>query len=182
LDISGFPSRGSENAKVIVVEFSDFECPFCERFAQTVFPELREKFVSAGRIQYMFANNPLPMHTNARMLASAAICAESGGHYWEMHDALFEKKPRTRDSLLLLAEEIGLNPIEFSKCFARDGVLWDRIDSDVKRSIALGLRGTPSFVVGRRTNDGGVLIKKIIRGAQSFETFTKVIEDVANGS
>lgn len=82
VDLVDFPVKGSAQAKAVVVEFSDYECPFCARHATTVLPELMKRFVDGGIVRYALANNPLPMHRNADWLARMALCAGEQGRYW----------------------------------------------------------------------------------------------------
>jgi protein-disulfide isomerase len=103
LDISALPAKGSTSAKIVMIEFSDYECPFCARFSNGVARELHEKFIANGKIRYSFANHPLPIHPNALKLAKLAICAGEQNRYWEMHDALFSNLPKSKEAALMLA-------------------------------------------------------------------------------
>src|SRR6266850_6555168 len=98
MDLDGLPTKGN-NGNLVLVEFSDYECPFCARHANGVAQQLEQKYISTGRIRYAFANNPLPIHQNAKFLASAAICAGKQGRYWGMHDRLFSAQPKSKDQV-----------------------------------------------------------------------------------
>src|SRR5262249_48884223 len=91
IDTVGLPSEGSKQAKVALVEFSDYECPFCSRYSTGAGTELRTEYVKTGKLVHVFVNNPLPVHPAATLLATSAICAGAQGRYWEMHDLLFSE-------------------------------------------------------------------------------------------
>jgi protein-disulfide isomerase len=98
VELVDMPVEGSKEASVVLIEFSDYECPFCQRHATGVGQELRGKYVTTGSIRYAFANNPLPMHQNARFMAAAAICAGQQEYYWQMVSSDWSERsfrPRT---------------------------------------------------------------------------------------
>jgi len=184
-DFTGLPSLGNQKAKVYVIEFADFECPFCKSHATGTFEELKQKFVDSGMVRYIFVNHPLAMHAHARMLATAGICADQQQRFWDLHHLLFERAPRSRYDLLSLVRETELDARGFMKCFDdEDGKIENLIDSQSKQAENLGLQGTPSFAVGRVTDEqhtGRVSIRKVIRGAQPLETFSQIFDEVARG-
>src|SRR5262245_29447014 len=117
LELAGLPVKGPDNARVVLVEFSDYECPYCAQHATGVSHQLDKEFVKTGQIRYAFANNPIPSHPNAVPLAQAAICAGQQDRYWPMHDRLFEVKPKTREELVSVADGLGLDRPAFEQCF-----------------------------------------------------------------
>ncbi|MGH9237725.1 MAG: DsbA family protein [Vicinamibacterales bacterium] len=108
-DLVDFPVKGSAQAKAVIVEFSDYECPFCARHATTVLPELMKRFVDGGLVRYALANNPLPMHPNADWLARMASCAGEQGRYWDIHHGLFASKPASHPAAIALADPLDLD-------------------------------------------------------------------------
>jgi protein-disulfide isomerase len=126
----------------------------------------------------VFANNPLAMHANAPFMATAAICAGEQGHYWDMHDRLFEEPgaPKTRPVVLVLVGEMGMDTTVFEACLDESSTAKERIDRDIEKARELGLTGTPGFALGRIGSEGVVRIETLIRGAQPFATFESAID------
>ncbi|HEY4103224.1 MAG TPA: thioredoxin domain-containing protein [Polyangiaceae bacterium] len=163
------PSFGPDNAKVTVVEFSDFQCPYCSRAASVV-DQMRQKY--GDRIHFVFRQFPLPMHQNARGAAEAALAANAQGKFWEFHDKLFQNQGQlSRDGLEGFAKEAGLNMTEFKK--ALDGKTFAaEVDSDVKMGESVSVEGTPTmFINGAR-----------VQNPTSFETVSAQIESALNGT
>jgi len=163
-------------ARVAVVEFSDFECPFCRRYSRDTLPMLKKEFVDSGKIAYIFKNNPLEaVHSRARDMAIDAICAGEQGRFWDAHHLLF-KGPRdiagTPDAI---AEGLGMDPVKYEACLKRAP---DRLQSEITESTLLGVMGTPTFFLGELANDNTVSVRRRIRGAQSFEVFREAIEEL----
>lgn len=177
IDLAGLPTKGG-NAKIAIVEFSDYECPFCARHANGVARQLEEKYVSSGHIRYAFANNPLAIHPNARFLATAAICAGKQGHYWEMHDRLFSVQSKTKDQIASIAKDLGLNAVAFEECVDRSPEPAKAIQRDAEIAGRFGLTGTPSFSVGVVDDQGRLHVRKFIRGALPLDTFENALKEV----
>jgi len=160
------PAFGPKDALVTIVEFSDFECPFCSRVIPTL-KEIKEKYPNNVRV--IFKQNPLPFHKNARSASYASLAANEQGKFWEMHDKLFENmKSLNRDTYLKLAGELGLDVAKFTKAF--DGGLkkYDaRVNEDQKLGADVMARGTPNFFINGRK----------LTGAQPFASFKTVIDE-----
>lgn len=180
INIAGMPAQGADEAKVAVVEFSDYECPYCARYATTVFPELKNQFISAGKVRYVFANFPLPNHRNAKLLAGAAICAGQQSAYWKMHDELFGSRPKTMEELLDLGKQAGLQMQPFSQCLGEDRPISERIQIDQQIAREFQISGTPSFVLGAIDAQGRVVAEDIIVGAQPLLAFESAITRLLN--
>jgi protein-disulfide isomerase len=178
LDLTHLPSKGSPTAKVILVEFSDYQCPFCARYATGVGKDVEKEFVQTGKVKLVFVNNPLPSHPNAKSLATAAICAGDQGHYWEMHDSLFSVTPKTPEDLMEITQKLLLDSEKFQQCTGKSPEPARVIDRDLKKSKEFQVTGTPSFAIGQVSSQGQVSFKKLIFGAQPIEVFKKTIEDV----
>jgi len=162
------PSFGPEDAKVTVVEFSDFQCPYCSR-AATVVDQVKEKY--GTRVRFVFRQFPLPMHENARGAAEAALAANAQGKFWQFHDMMFKNQGKlTRDSLEGMAKDAGLNVGEFKK--ALDGKTFAAdVDSDVKLGESVAVQGTPTmFINGAR-----------VQNPTSFEAISAQIEGALSG-
>jgi protein-disulfide isomerase len=141
-------TRGSDAAPVTILEFSDFQCPYCKRAQDTLEQVMRE---FPGRVRIVFKDFPLDFHPGARPAALAARCAGAGGRFWEYHDLLFVAQPDfEREDLLRYAERIGLERASFAECLD-SGRFRDAVERDMTEGRALGITGTPTFFVnGRR--------------------------------
>lgn len=159
------PVRGSADARVTVVEFSDFECPFCKRASGTM-ASLLEKY--PGKIKLVYRDFPLEsIHPLARGAAEAARCARDGGKFWEYHDVLFAQSPKLApEDLKRYAVQVGLDAQKFDACV--DGHAHSAgVQSDMDEGQRLGITATPVFFINGRA----------VKGAQPAETFTRVIDD-----
>lgn len=167
----GAPVLGKKSAKVAVMEFSDFQCPFCQRFFNDAFKEIKSKYVDTGKVQFVFRHFPLSFHANAEKAAVAAECAHRQGKFWEYHDVLFTKMQADGTgldaaSLKQYARDLKLNSAKFDQCFDNNETL-EIVKKDMADGTAAGVSGTPTVFVN------GV---KIV-GAQPSANFEKVIEE-----
>lgn len=142
------PSFGPEGAKVTIVEFSDFQCPFCTRAASVVH-QIREKY--GDKVRFVFRQYPLPMHGDAHLAAQAALAAHQQGKFWEYHDLLFaNQRALTRPSLEDYAKQANLDMQQLKKALD-DQALKDAVDADVELGEEVNVNGTPTvFINGRR--------------------------------
>jgi protein-disulfide isomerase len=175
--VADAPTLGRADAPVTLVEFSDYQCPFCQRFFATTFPALLKDYIETGRLRYVFRDYPLEMHPNARKAAEAAHCAGEQGKYWEMHAALFQHQQAL--ALAQLAEHartVGIDGATFDACLS-SGRYAARVDRGLADGAAAGVRGTPGFIVGKTTS-GEVVEGTPIRGAQPLEAFRRIIDQL----
>lgn len=144
------PTIGSPEPKVQVVEFSDFECPYCSRAAETL-QQLKDKY--AGQpVQFVFRHFPLSFHQNARPAAEYAQCAQEQGKFWPLHDAIFAaQRELSPDKLKELAGQVGLDMDKLTSCLAGVGQF---IEADMKAAAEAGVGGTPSFYINGQNFDG----------------------------
>jgi protein-disulfide isomerase len=163
--IDGAPVRGPADARVTVVEFSDFECPFCKR-ANGTMASLLEKY--SGKIKLVYRDFPLEaIHPLARKAAEAARCARDGGKFWEYHDVLFAESPKLApEDLKRYAVQVGLDAAKFNACLA-SGSQSASVQSDIDEGQRLGITATPVFFINGRS----------VKGAQPTEAFARVIDD-----
>jgi protein-disulfide isomerase len=157
------PAKGSKNAWVTVVEWSDFQCPFCSR----VVPTIKQMIDTYGDdVRIVFKHNPLGFHQRAKPAAMAAECAHEQGKFWQMHDVLFENNRALEDANLdEYAKKIGLDMGRFKSCYTSNKHA-ARIDAQQREGMTLGARGTPAFFING----------KFLSGAQPFERFKEVID------
>jgi len=161
----GDPSIGPEDAPVTIVEFSDYQCPYCASWYQQTFDRLIANY--PGQIRFVYRDLPLPMHPEAIPAAEAANCAGEQGAYWKFHDALFSGQyDLGRAAYEQYAADLGLEPAAFTACLD-DHRYQDEVRADAADATRLGLTGTPSFVINGR----------ILIGALPFEDFKAIIDE-----
>jgi protein-disulfide isomerase len=152
--VDGYPSLGPANAAVTLVEFSDFECPFCNRFTDTL-KKVREAFPE--RVRVVFRQFPLSIHPHAQKAAEASLCAADQGRFWEMHDLLFaEQQALAPQDLEEKAGRLSLDPEGFASCLD-SGRHHDEVEEDVKAGVAIGVTGTPALFINGRPLAAGAL-------------------------
>ena len=150
------PARGQSNAAVTIIEFADFQCPFCRQAESSL------RSVLANRL--VFRNLPLEeIHPNARIAAQAGVCADRQGKFWEMHDAMYgDQGSLNPDALKSTAKRLGLDTGRFSTCLT-DGSANASLEADTKAALELGLDGTPSMFINGRPLEGDVPEEKLER-------------------
>ncbi len=161
----GHPSLGPADAPVTLVEFSDFECPFCRR-TQPVLDQLEQAY--GDRIRLVYRQFPLiDIHPRAQKAAEASLCANDQGQFWPMHDAMFEEPIELEvASLRFKASNLGLDGEQFASCL-ESGKYADRVRDDLKAGMAAGVTGTPTIYINGRP----------VSGAQDYATYAVIIED-----
>jgi protein-disulfide isomerase len=162
--VSNSPSRGPADAPIQIVEFSDFQCPFCFR----VGPSLKQVFDTYGdRIHLVYREYPLPNHPNAKPASEAGLCANEQGKFWPFHDRLFASQQRLGGSdLKQHAADLGLDAARFNACVDSHKYA-DQVEADIRAGNEAGVNGTPAFFINGR----------LLSGAQPFEEFKKIIDD-----
>jgi protein-disulfide isomerase len=160
----GRPARGGgTNAPIIMIEFSDYECPFCKRADVTV----KEVMKTYGdKVRLVHRDFPLSFHAHALPAAEAARCAEAQGKFWEYHDKLFASQDLSPEKLQALATEVGLDRAKFDQCVAKQQFK-DGIDKDIADGTEAGVTGTPAFFINGH----------MLSGAQPFAKFKEVIDE-----
>jgi protein-disulfide isomerase len=164
---------GSDKAKVTIVEFSDFQCPFCRVFFNDTYSQIKKEYIDTGKVRLVFRHYPLPFHDAARPSALAAACAQEQGKFWQMHDKMFTEQAKKGtgtvafgvSELKAWAGQIGLNTGQFNSCL--DSAKYaSRVDTDTADGSKFGVSGTPSFFI-----NGELLV-----GAQPFAQFKTAID------
>jgi len=158
--------KGDPNAPVTIVEFSDFECPFCGRFYSQTLSEIDEKYIKTGKVKFVYRDFPLSFHPQAQKSAEAAECAGEQDKFYEMHDLLFENGVQGGVSAFKgFASEIGLDTAEFNECLD-SGEMESEVKKDFLDGQKAGIQGTPGFIING----------KLVSGAQPFSVFEQIIE------
>lgn len=168
------PSLGNADAPLVLVEFTDYQCPFCKRAHDGVLAELKKKFVETGKLRFVTRNLPLSFHPNAEPAAHAALCALQQNQFWPMRDKLFALSATlSRSNYLNAAAELNLDAERFRACL--DGKAFaTQIAKDAKDAEAAGITGTPSFVLGKAS--GGKITGLLMVGAKPYPQFEAEIE------
>lgn len=176
LDIRGEMFRGDGGARVAIVEYADFECPYCGDYERRTFPQLLSDYIQAGKVKYVYRDLPLPMHAHALLAARAARCAGEQGKFWEMHDSLFARQNAlSTPAVLDRAQTLGLDKEKFTECISSEKYTAD-FQKSASEAEKMSINGTPTFFLGLVEQDGNISIKKRIEGSAPFEVFKTAIE------
>jgi protein-disulfide isomerase len=169
-----FRTLGAADAPVIVIEFTDLQCPYCARFALEAWPKLRERYVVAGKVQFVSRDLPLSIHAHAIPAAVAARCAGDQGFFWEYREAVFRDQSRLAGAPYAeLAGRLGLDVERFEACRANPA-LTAAVREDAALAAANGIAATPTCVIGRLVD--GEFQGEILSGAQPFEAYAQKID------
>lgn len=176
LVIEGRPFLGAATAPVTLIEFSDFQCPFCGRYVRETLPQIKVEFVDTGKLQYVFRHLPIDsLHPEAPGSARAADCAFVQGKFWPMHDRLFANpKGHTAENLAAHARAVGLAMPAYTACMSGPGRAV--VAEDIDAATRAGAMGTPAFFLGARQADGRVRVTQTVYGAKPFATFKAAID------
>lgn len=158
------PAWGPKDARVVIVEYSDFQCPFCKRFAQQTAEKIRSKY--EDKVRFVFKHLPLKsIHPHAMGAAVAAQCANEQGKFWEYYQTLFANQTNLdTDALASYAGTAKLDTKAFGECVQRKDIA-DKVERDIQSAIELGVTGTPGFIIAGTK----------LSGAQPFEVFDRAI-------
>jgi protein-disulfide isomerase len=172
----GNPILGDLKAPVTLVEFTDYQCPYCQNFYSKAYKKLKTQYIDTGKLRLVLRDLPLPKHLYAKTAAISTHCAGEQDKFWQMHDALFEAKGKINQAEILgYAKSIGLDTSSFKSCLT-SGRHDKDIEQDVIEAKLAGIRGTPSFVLGRTTDN--LVDGTLLRGTRPFVTFKDEIESL----
>lgn len=170
------PFIGPEDAKVEIIEFSDFQCPFCRSFWSNTLSQIKSQYIDAGKsVKFVYRDFPLSFHPMAQKYAEAAECGEDQGKFWEMHDKIFQEQEKlgtgtittfTIDDVKRWAGQLGLNQSQFNQCLD-SGKYSSEVQADFNDGSKAQVSGTPTFFI-----NGQRLV-----GAQPFESFKAIIDE-----
>ncbi len=169
----GNPILGDLKAPVTIVEFTDYQCPFCRKFFSNAYRELKKQYIDTGKVRFVLRDLPLGFHQYAKPAAISAHCAGEQDKFWQMHDALFAGGKLTPADINKYAESIGINNKAFTSCLT-SGRYNKGIQQDVADANKAGITGTPGFVIGRTTDN--IVKGTLISGTRPFSVFKAEIE------
>jgi protein-disulfide isomerase len=177
ISISGAPAMGDPAARLVLVEFSDFHCPFCRRHAREVLPQLKRDFIDSGKLLYVFRHFPIEgTHPGAPNAAQAADCATRQDKFWEFHDRLFGAAGPVRpDGLEKEAKAVRLDLPRFRDCM-RGAVAADRVRQDLDDARHFGFRGTPGFVLALRDGEADPRVLTILGGTRPYSAWKELLD------
>lgn len=168
---------GGRNGQMAVVEFSDFECPYCASFARTTVAPLKQQLVDTDTVRYLFRHFPLDsIHPLALAAATAAECARRDGKFWELHDLLFQAQRLSNDGIAKHTESIGLSGSAFSNCLSSQETR-DVISRDVADGRRVGVQGTPTLFIGAIQDNAVRLLSRVV-GDRSLQSLLQAIAAV----
>jgi protein-disulfide isomerase len=180
------PVIGDENAKVTMIDFTDYECPFCKKYFDETYGQIKKEYIDTGKVKYVIRDLPLSFHQNAHKQAQAAECArEQGGDevYVKYHDEIFKRTTSNGtglalDKLAIIANDLGLNGEALQSCLDSDTYKTE-VDKDIADASKVGATGTPSFFIGKSSDDGTITGTPLI-GAQPYNAFKTIIDQELN--
>jgi len=181
VSIGNSPVMGDMDAPVTIIEYSDYQCPFCARSHRDVFPIIKEEYIDTGKVRFIMRENPLTsIHRNAFDASMAALCAADQDNYWEMADLLFaNQRTLTTDNLKGFATQLELDSEAFNECL--DTRKYEnQVQADLASGAKLGMRGTPGFFIGTTDAEDPdkANLEVFIRGAQAIDQFRGSINDL----
>lgn len=174
LDVGESPMLGAKEAPLTIVEFTDYQCPYCRQFHRQTYRDIEKLLVDPGKVRFYVMNLPLEKHSNALLAAQAGKCSGEQGKFWQMHDKMqASADDPTIDKLIEYGETVGLRTSELKKCI-ESGKYKETIQNNVHNIAEKGIRGTPAFIIGKSTQ-GGVEGELVI-GAIPFGMFEQKLK------
>jgi protein-disulfide isomerase len=176
VSLAGAPVLGSKDAPLVLVEFTDYQCPYCKNFHETTFAEIKKTYVDTGKLRFVSRDLPLDFHHSAAGAAQATHCAGEQNKFWDMRNLLITNAPLLgADAIFGYAQQLSLDMDKFKACVAADKYLL-AIQKQVAELNALGITGTPTFVLGKANGD--FLEGLLLVGAQTYTVFDNRIRDL----
>ena len=167
---------GNRSAPVTLVEFTDYQCPYCRGFHERIFPELKTQYIDTGKMLFVSIDSPLPFHPNALYAAQAAQCAGDQGKFWEMRDTLLKHNDKLNHDLIVgYARALGLDAGEFEECL-RDQKHQDSVQEEIEQTRSLGIPGTPAFLISKSSETE--LVGDLTFGVHPFYDFQSMLSAV----
>ena len=177
VSVAGEAFRGENAATVVLIEYGDFQCPFCRRFEHDTYPQIRETYIKTGKLKYFYRDFPLNFHDRALPAARASHCAAEQGKFWEMHDGLLmDSASLTPTDIDDKATRLGLDVKKLDSCMSSDHFA-DVIQHSMDEANNMQINGTPTFLIGTIDPNGNVVsVKRTVVGAMPFTTFKAAID------
>jgi len=176
LNLEGFEMLGDKNAPLTVVEFTDYQCPFCQRFHVTSYPDLKKNYIDTGKVRFYSRDLPLDFHANAMRAAQAARCANDQGQYWKMREIMSANPEKLEmGNLLSFATDLKMDIGKFRTCVESEKYK-NAVQTDAMEAMKIGATGTPTFVVGKSTPEG--VDGEVMIGAMPYAMFDEKLKSL----
>jgi protein-disulfide isomerase len=169
MKLDGAPMLGVKTAPLTIVEFTDYQCPFCQRFHTTTFNDIKKNYIDTGKARFFSRDMPLDFHPNAMRAAQAARCAQEQGKYWQLRDVM-GANPNNLDmaSILKFATDLKMDGPALKSCIESEKYKAS-VQTDTVEAMKIGAQGTPTFIIGKSTPDG--VDGEVMMGALPFPMF-----------
>ena len=176
LNLAGMAMLGSKNAPITMVEFTDYQCPFCQRFHNTVFSELKKDYVDTGKVRFYSRDLPLEFHSNALRAAQAARCAADQGQFWALRDLMVANPDKLdMENIAAFATSLKMDVGAFRSCVQSEKYK-NAVQTDTMEAMKIGADGTPTFVIGKSTPEG--VDGELLVGAMPYLVFEQKLKDL----
>jgi protein-disulfide isomerase len=175
-DLSGVSMLGSKSAPLTIVEYTDYQCPFCQRFHVTAFSELKKEYIDTGKVRFFSKDMPLDFHPNAMRAAQAARCAGEQSKFWELRDTMGANPDKLDiDHILGFAGDLKMDTAALRTCI--DSTKYkEPVQRDVLEAMKIGANGTPTFIVGKSMGEG--VDGELLVGAMPFQMFDTKLKEI----
>jgi protein-disulfide isomerase len=175
-DLTGVSMLGSKDAPFTIVEYTDYQCPFCQRFHLSAYPEIKKEYVDTGKVRFYSKDLPLDFHADAMRAAQAARCAGDQSKFWELRDVMGANPDKLdMGHILNFAAALKIDTQQFQDCVTSDKYR-TLVQADVAEAMRVGANGTPAFVVGKSVGKG--VDGELVVGAMPFGNFDKILRDL----
>jgi protein-disulfide isomerase len=175
-DLTGVSMLGDKNAPITIVEYTDYQCPFCQRFHLTAYPEIKKQYIDTGKVRFYSKDLPLDFHPNAMRAAQAARCAADQGKFWDLRNTMGANPDKLdMGHIMGFAVDLKLDTQQFQDCVNSDKYK-DKVQADVAEAMRVGANGTPAFIVGKSTGNG--VDGELVVGAMPYAMFDQKIKEV----
>jgi protein-disulfide isomerase len=179
VNVEGRAMLGSKDAPLTMVEFTDYQCPFCQRFHVTAFSEIKKNYIDTGKVRFFSRDMPLDFHADAMRAAQAARCALDQGQFWQLREIMSGNPNKLGlESLVASAAGLKMDATAFRTCVTSEKYK-DAVQADVMEAMRIGATGTPSFVVGKSTPEG--VDGELIVGALPYAMFEARFKELEAG-
>ncbi len=176
LSLEGFAMMGSKEAPITMVEFTDYQCPFCQRFHLSTFGDLKKNYIDTGKVRFYSRDMPLDFHPNALRAAQAARCAAEQGQFWSLRSVMGANPDKLDlDHILGFATELKMDAAKLRTCVESEKYK-DSVQTDVMEAMKIGATGTPTFVIGKSTPDG--VDGELMVGALPYPMFDAKLKEL----
>jgi protein-disulfide isomerase len=177
LKLDGFAMLGSKDAPITMVEFTDYQCPFCQRFHLGTFSELKKNYIDTGKVRFYSRDMPLDFHPNALRAAQAARCAADQGKFWSLRDVMGANPDKLDlDHILGFAGDLKIDTKQLRACVETEKYK-DSVQNDVMEAMKIGANGTPTFVIGKSTPEG--VDGELMVGALPYQFFESKLKELS---